>query len=176
MKIENVNMRKVIMIGGIAILIITALFILYRTDILFSRSNGAQEGSDSYRPDVPDNPDPDPEKPPVNPDWPGGINPSNIREGVRNRTIAQYELTSEERMFILMENAKEWLPKTPTQTFFCREPETGERCVFDMVVIGQYSNNQAIGLVILQCSGNLIANWNAERKEYIFDVSQLRCG
>jgi hypothetical protein len=179
-KLEKINTRLVVLIGIIIIIIVTLLFVIFRTDIL-SNNNGEENvpeettTEEQERPEVPNNSDEiDGDESPSN-----GLtqlyNPRNIRDGVRNRTIHQNNLTAEEKQFILIENAKEVLPIVPRRgSYFCPE-NNGAKCSIEIGFIEHYADVREIGSLILGCSGNIIANYDYEKSEWDFDVRELRC-
>jgi len=114
--------------------------------------------------------DPNPDQ---NPDWLGGINPNSISQGARNRTKREADLSSEERVFLLLENKNEFLEKN--YKWYCPEIKEGEPCVLTIATAASYTSDLNLGLFILQCEGEIIANWNKNRERFVFDASKLRC-
>lgn len=201
-KFEKINMKLVIAIALVVIFLLTAAFIIFKTNLIIEHKDKDEknpvvdngEPNDPNDPSNPDNPDD-----PSNPDNPGSgddpskptdpnkpNNPGNqddpsiyddpeedgIAKNVKNRTKKAKDLVAEEKEYIIKENVEKKIAKTKELQEKCTD---NKKCRVDVKDYLTYSSDKEIGKKIDGCKGKVIFRYDKDKKTTTFDLSELNC-
>lgn len=184
-KFEKINMKMVIAIGIGIILILTAIFILFRTNLIIDRSGnkkdpdnsqngGNNNGGDTEDPDGnnggdkkdPDYEDPDDETP---------NNSNGISEEAKNRTKTAERLNEEEKKYIMEENMVWDLTNDKEVYNENKDICSKETCNAQATSYLWYDLNGKYGAKIQGCTGEITFIFDEKQNKFVFDFSKVTC-
>lgn len=182
-KFEKINMKLVIAIGIVVILILTAVFIIFRTNLIIDRSNdkkdpdSSQSGNDNSKPgnsdnegEKPENPDDDKDEPNYDDPKEENNNSTGVSEEAKKREKPAEKLNQAEIEYLMQEN-NEMLVDEET----LKECTEKRFCYMEAEHLTTYSEKYEIGYVIGTCTGNLYFQYNENTKKVEYDFSEIKC-
>jgi len=173
LKLEKINMKIVIIAGIAVILVLTALFILFRTNILFD--NNSNKDKDKSNTNTATNTNTNTNtgtNTNTNHDDPDDPKNMTVSESAKNRTKSTKRLNIEEKKYIINENAEKAF-EDKEKNVACMRP--GANCTMDVSSLKLYSEDEEIGFFIHGCSGTVTAVYDEAKKEFIIDMSKVVC-
>lgn len=185
-KFEKINMKLVIAIGIVVILILTAVFIIFRTNLIIDRSNdkkdpdSSQSGNDNSKPgnsdnegEKPENPDDDKDEPNYDDPKEENNNSTGVSEEAKKRTKKVERLNVEEKKYIIEENLLNSLNQSPTLKTSCEgEKKQCRRFVKNLLY---YTNERKYGYVISNCSGYVDYHYDKRNNKFVVNSSGIEC-
>jgi hypothetical protein len=174
LKLEKINMKWVIGIGIGIILILTVLFILFRTNLIFentsgNNNNGEKEPNGGYCEDEEDCDEPDI---PDDPDELG--RPGLVSQEARDRTKPAYRLTPDEKLFIIEENLRALIEENKESN----KERCAKMCRNDTATTlrhYRFSEERRANVQISGCRGFAYWNYDSDKGEFIIDLSNVKC-
>jgi len=176
LKFEKINMKIVITVGIAIILLLTALFIIFRTNILFD-SNKDKDKSNTNTNTISNTN--------TNTNTNTGSNtntshndpndPQNLKvsEEAKNRTKTEVRLNEKEKLYIIEENAKNDLGERRWAQ--CKQYKIEEDCHWEVSGLTKYSADYDTGYFITGCTGMVYMTYDEEKKEFVYDMSKVEC-
>jgi hypothetical protein len=186
-KFEKINMKLVIAIGIVVILILTAIFILFKTDLVIDKkdkkSNSNSNSVSNSASNSNSNPDPSNSNSNSNPNYEDPDDkqdPNTISEAAKNRTKQATKLNELEKKYIIEENMKTELSADKDSQKECsikNKDISDGTTVCALVVAGyiDYTNNYDFGYSLSGCSGEVKYTYDPDKKEFNLDFSKVTC-
>ena len=194
-KFEKVNMKIVIAIGVFVIALLTAAFIIFRTNLIIDhdknnnpdaqendKENGNNDSEDNddeetpIEPGTEDNKDDendddkkDDEKEEPNYDDPEEEDENTVSKEAKKRTKDKSKLTEAEKHYIIQENVTEELKDNDIIKKDC---VGNTSCRVDVDKYNKYKSKKD---KLTGCSGKVNFTYNKKKDKFVFDMSEVKC-
>lgn len=180
-KFEKLNMKLIIAIGVAIIIILTAIFIIFRTNLIVnhkktesnSNSNSSSTSNSTSNDESNSNSDSNSSSN-SNPNYddPEEVTTDTVSEEAKNRTKVVSKLNTAEKLYILEENMEADISTVEGLKNDC---SADSWCGLDVADYDYYTNNYEYGYVVSGCTGTIYFSYDAKTKEWSFNTSEVTC-
>lgn len=204
LKFEKVNMKIVLAVGIGIIALLTAAFIIFRTNLIINHKDSdkdkkpnTEETNKPNNPTTPGGESGNNEDDPENPGNEGvsGNSGNGSNNGGNSNQEPDYEDPEEEDEDKISKSVKERTKKAENLTVKEKEyilqdnvTKTVKKnkgmqtncvkdsfCVLEVKKYTTYSSDEEIGKKITGCSGNIIFYYDSKEKEVVYDMQDVKC-
>ncbi len=188
-KFEKLNMKLVVAIGVSIIVILTVLFIIFRTNLIVNHKKNNDTNS-STTSNTASNTDSNTNEDPSNTDTDSNTNTNTssntnyedpdepkeeqtVSEEAKNRTKPSEKLNLKEKKYIIEENLDKIVEADKKN--LAKECSTKDSCVAYAENNLVYGKDEKVGYTVGNCSGKIFINYDKKKDDFTYDLDAVKC-
>lgn len=175
LKFEKINMKFVVAIGLAVILILTLIFIYFRTNLFVDRSKKNSNSNSNSTSNSSSNSNNDSNSNSNSNSNPNYEDPDDknddltVSDEAKNRTKSPSKLNQKEIEYLLQENFESIAEDSAKE---CNEKGY---CNINVVDLLTYTHDPKVGITIANCNGNMYFVYDEKTKKFDYDMTKVKC-